>query len=126
MTSYIHSVTIDCANPAPLADFWTAALGYVVEEGCIPDEEGASIVDPAGRGPRLLLEPVPEHKSVKNRVHLDLSPSESMAAEVRRLIELGARVVAEFREVTGTWTVMRDPEGNEFCVERGPRDRVGQ
>jgi len=123
MAASIHSITFDCADPARLAAFWMAALGYVVEEGCVPDEEGAALVDPHGRGPRLLFQPTPEGKSVKNRLHLDLRPDDSMNATVERLLSMGGRKVAAFDWEYGVWTVMQDPEGNEFCVERGPQDR---
>lgn len=123
MTSKIHSVTFDCSNPAGLARFWMAALGYVVEPGSAPDHEDAALIDPHGHGPRLMLNYVPEGKTVKNRVHLDIQPHDSMDAEVARLEQLGARRIKTLREPRGTWTVMHDPEGNEFCVERGPEDR---
>ena len=123
MPSTIHSITFDCSDPVVLANFWMAALGYVVEPGSEVDAEGAGLVPATGDGPRLLFLPVPEGKQAKNRVHLDLSPQDSMAAEVKRLEALGARKLQTFHEQYGVWTVMRDPEGNEFCVERGPLDR---
>jgi hypothetical protein len=66
---------------------------------------------------------VQEGKTVKNRLHLDLTPSESMAAEVNRLKELGATAHRFVEEDGGFWTVMLDPEGNGFCVLRDPMDR---
>ena len=126
MASTIHSITFDCADPVRLAAFWQAALGYEVEAGSVPDEQGASLVDPAGHGPRMLFNPVPEGKIVKNRVHVDLAPNNSMDAEVARLIGLGARKIRVFQKPYGTWTVMQDPEGNEFCVERGPLDKTNR
>jgi hypothetical protein len=123
MSSTIHSITFDCSDPVRLANFWMAALGYVVEPGSEVDAEGAGLVPAKGHGPRLLFLPVPESKQVKNRVHLDLLPQDSMAAEVERLVALGAREVQTFNQEYGVWTVMHDPEGNEFCVERGPLDR---
>jgi len=122
MASSIHSITFDCTDPARLAAFWMAALGYMVEEGCVPDEEGAALVDPHSRGPRLLFQPTPEGKSVKNRLHLDLRPDDSMNATVERLLSIGGRKVTAFDCEYGVWTVMQDLEGNEFCVERGPQD----
>jgi predicted enzyme related to lactoylglutathione lyase len=119
MTSSIHSITFDCADPARLAAFWAAAVSYVVEDA---DDEGASVVAPSGSSPRLLFLKVPEGKSVKNRVHLDLRPANSMQAEVERLEKLGASVPRFVEEDGSRFTVMRDPEGNEFCVERGPQD----
>ena len=61
----------------------------------------------------------------KNRIHFDLTPEDTMATEVERLLALGARRAEAFRDITG-WTVLEDPEGNEFCVERGPGDRREQ
>ena len=126
MPSKIHSITFDCTEPVRLAQFWMAALGYVVEPGSEVDAEGAALVDPSGHSPRLLFNPVPEGKVVKNRVHLDLVPPDSMNAETERLVALGARKVHVFHEAYGTWTVMQDPEGNEFCVERGLIDKTNR
>ncbi|KOG42094.1 VOC family protein [Streptomyces resistomycificus] len=70
-----------------------------------------------GLGRRLLFQRVPEAKTVKNRLHLDLHPGEGLrAAEVERLAALGASVLSEVKEPSGEWVVMADPEGNEFCV----------
>ncbi|MGW7409668.1 VOC family protein [Streptomyces sp. NPDC054833] len=70
-----------------------------------------------GLGRRLLFQRVPEVKTVKNRLHLDLHPGEGRRAdEVERLKRLGARVLREVREPSGEWVVMADPEGNEYCV----------
>ncbi|HZU11762.1 MAG TPA: VOC family protein [Chloroflexota bacterium] len=122
MTSTIRSITIDCAAPTRLAGFWAAATGYVPGEADDRDEV-AVLTDPAG-GPRLLFLKVPEGKTVKNRVHLDLRPAETMEAEVERLIGLGATRVRVVQESSDDlFTVMQDPEGNEFCVERGALDR---
>lgn len=71
-----------------------------------------------GLGRRLLFQRVPEAKTVKNRLHLDLHPGEGRrAAEVERLRGLGASVLREVKEPSGEWVVMADPEGNEFCVQ---------
>jgi len=80
------------------------------------DERYAACIHPKGVGPRLLFNVVPEPKTVKNRVHLDLNVAD-MQAEVARLVGLGARKVKTFDENGETWTVMADPEGNEFCVQ---------
>jgi len=89
----------------------------------------ASRVDPDGVGPRLFFQRVPEPKTAKNRVHLDLSvvgggrgtpPEESralIAAAVERAVTAGATKVREFDEPTGYWVVLQDPEGNEFCLQ---------
>ena len=119
MASAVDALTFDCADHRRVADFWAAVLGYRVADA---DDEGTLIEDPAGRGWPLLFQVVPEGKAVKNRLHLDLRSSASMAAEVERVKALGA---TELRYVEGGgsfWTVMLDPEGNEFCVLRGPED----
>ena len=112
MGSTIHAITIDCANPERLAEFWAAALDY---ERRPPSSEFLVLADPSARGPRLLFQQVPEPKAVKNRVHLDLG-AEDEDAEVERLVRLGATRVEKVDRDDGGWTVMRDPEGNEFCV----------
>jgi catechol 2,3-dioxygenase-like lactoylglutathione lyase family enzyme len=119
LTSRIETLTIDCADPKRVADFWCAALGFELKD---IDEEGAEIVDPAGDVPPLLFLVVPEIKSAKNRLHLDLRPTHSMAEEVDRLQAAGATEHRFVEEGGSFWTVMLDPEGNEFCVLRGPKD----
>jgi hypothetical protein len=121
MSSVIDSINFDCTNPLKVARFWAAALNFTLTE--TSDETDAEIFDPKGKGISILFFPVPEGKVVKNRVHLDLTPSDSMAAEVERLIALGAQKVQLFSGETGTWTVMRDPEGNEFCVLRSLEEK---
>jgi predicted enzyme related to lactoylglutathione lyase len=120
VTVQITTVTFDCADPMRLASFWAAALGSELAPGSDPD--GARVQDPAGVSDGLYFQPVPEAKAVKNRVHIDLRPSGSMAAEVARLQELGATIVGRVDEGGSFWTVMQDPEGNELCVLRGPED----
>lgn len=112
------SVVLDCADPTSLSQFWTAALGYVVLE------EGEPIVLASGPegidGPVLLLQGVPEPKTGKNRMHLDIHAAD-LDGEVERLEGLGASRIAEPQEDRGwCWVVMSDPEGNEFCVCRPP------
>jgi hypothetical protein len=119
MTLSIDTLTIDCHDPRVVAEFWAAALGYRLKE--IDDDE-AEIVPPGGSGRPLLFQLVPDEKSVKNRLHLDLRPSGSMAAEVARLETIGATAITRVDEGGSFWTVMGDPEGNEFCVLRGPED----
>jgi hypothetical protein len=104
---------IDCADTERVAAFWAAALGWQVT-----DRDGAVIElgGPPGAGPRLVFVPVPEAKTVKNRVHIDVNPVGcEQAAAVERLIELGARRV-DVGQGEQTWVVLADPEGNEFCV----------
>ena len=119
MTLSVDTLTIDCHDPKLLADFWCAALGYRLDE---IDGEDAVVKPAAGPGWTMLFQTVPEGKSVKNRLHLDLRASGSMAAEVARLEAAGATVIRRVDEGGSFWTVMADPEGNELCVLRGPED----
>jgi hypothetical protein len=119
VTSLVETLTIDCRDPKVVAGFWCEALGYELEG---VDEEDAWLRDPAGRGWPLLFQVVPEGKTVKNRLHLDLSPPSTMQLEVERLVGAGASVVRRVDEGGSFWTVLTDPEGNEFCVLRGPDD----
>jgi hypothetical protein len=122
MSVFVDWLAIDCADPAALARFWMTALGYVVDESDDPDE--VQIVPPDGRGLRLLFLKVPEGKQVKNRLHLDVRSTgqDSQAAEVERLIGLGARRV-DIGQGEVSWVVMADPEDNEFCVLRDLTDK---
>jgi hypothetical protein len=119
VASTIDTLTIDCADPIRVAEFWCSALGYELVES---DAEVAEIRDPSGAGWPLLFQVVPEGKSVKNRLHLDIRASASMAAEVERLKGLGATEQRFVEESGSFWTIMLDVEGNEFCVLRGPED----
>ena len=123
--STIHSVTFDCENAPALARFWAEVLdGYEVrayddaeiarlaEEGLTPDTDPNVMVD--GPGPSLCFQQVPEPKSAKNRVHLDMTTADR-PGEIERLVGLGASV---HHEGEG-WTTLLDPEGNEFCVSDG-------
>ena len=119
MSIAIRSVTIDCQDPYRLAVWWCAAFGVPPCPDDHPgDPEGLCV--PVQGQPRLLFERVPEPKAGKNRVHLDLHAGPEGDGEIARLTGLGARLVADHREPGGTgWVVLADPEGNEFCVERG-------
>jgi hypothetical protein len=123
----LADIVFDCATPAPLARWWAATLdGYRVapyddaelerlrSRGIPgPDEDPTVLVEPpAGEGPRLWFQQVPEGKQQKNRVHLDLR-SEDLETEVRRLVRAGA---TELYRIGGRVT-MTDPQGNEFCIE---------
>jgi hypothetical protein len=137
-------IAIDCHDPAALAAFWAEALGYQLQdppEGFaswpealaawgVPEERwnsASAVVDPAGAGPRVYFQQVPEGKVAKNRLHLDLRvsdgpgiPVETKLAQVlptvERLETLGATLVDTVYEEGSVWVVMQDPEGNEFCV----------
>lgn len=119
MSLSVDAVTIDCRDPRLLADFWCLALGYRLID---VDDALAEIEPDEGPGPTLLFQVVPEGKTVKNRIHLDLRSSGSMAAEVQRVEALGATSIRRVDEGGSFWTLMTDPEGNEFCVLRGPED----
>jgi len=120
MTLRLDSLTFDCADVMRVARFWTDALGWELDPESEPD--GALVGKPPGASGMLFFQRVPEPKVAKNRLHIDLRPSESMAAEVERLEGLGATVVGRVDLEGSFWTVMQDPEGNELCVLRGPED----
>jgi hypothetical protein len=137
-------VTFDCLDPQALADFWAGAIGYVpdpappgfatwedfLREQGVPSEDWAKYAAvvplPGFDGPRLYFQKVPERKTAKNRMHLDLpvaprgTPSEDrrtrLDQEIARLVTMGAVVVGPVTEHGDYWVVMQDPEGNEFCV----------
>ncbi|WP_410789755.1 VOC family protein [Kribbella sp. C-35] len=115
------------ADPLRLAEFWAAALGYILEPGYDNDEHGASIVDPDDLGPAIGFLHVPEPKTAKNRLHLDIrvagrGPRDAASADRMRtkaaaLVDLGAVQIREdFYGPELGHIVMQDPEGNEFCV----------
>jgi len=114
MTSQITVIAINANNPEVVAQFWAAALGWQVVE----EEPNFVSVGPAdGSWPTIDVAKVPEGKTVKNRLHLDLrADGSSTEEEIERLIGLGARRVDVGQPADVTWTVLADPEGNEFCV----------
>jgi catechol 2,3-dioxygenase-like lactoylglutathione lyase family enzyme len=119
MTLTIQCIDIDAADPQALASFWEDALGWRRTHDT-PDEVGLeppehSLED--GVAPDLLFLCVPDAKSGKNRLHLDLRPDDQ-AAEVTRLESLGATRADVGQASVAAWVVLRDPEGNEFCVLR--------
>ncbi|WP_411080482.1 VOC family protein [Streptomyces sp. cmx-18-6] len=126
MACKFTELAIDCADPMGLARFWCSVLGYEVRE----DEEGGEDgvvtigppVTPEGKDrpgpvpPVLTFARVPEGKTVKNRLHIDVNPTDrEQDEEVRRLLALGAGRADVGQGDTG-WVVLMDPEGNEFCV----------
>jgi predicted enzyme related to lactoylglutathione lyase len=121
----IDSIVVDTDDWRRVADFWIAALGYRELDAIVggsPGDEGIEIGGDRGGDPNLSFVHVPEAKTVKNRIHLDVRPTASMAEEVERVVGLGATVRGSIEEGGSFWTQMRDPEGNEFCVLRGPED----
>jgi hypothetical protein len=117
MSVRIQCVCIDCRDPSELARFWEDALGwrrtYEEDDEVVLEPPAGSPED--GVAPDLLFLRVPEDKSIKNRLHLDLRPNDQDAA-VQRLIGLGARRVSVGQSSDSSWVVLADPEGNEFCV----------
>ena len=113
MSAFIFNVTFDCAEPRKLAEFWSKVTDYIP---ITERDDFVALQAPDKRGVQhILFFQVPEPKIAKNRVHIDLAAKDP-GEEIERLVALGATKV-EFREGNGTsWTVMLDPEGNEFCV----------
>jgi hypothetical protein len=127
MTVRIASVTVDCADALAVGRFWSAALDRELDPGGSSDfasigfagrrdTVGWAVVG-AEDSPTWMFVRVPEPKVAKNRLHLDVMTPD-VDAEVERLVRLGATRVAEMEEYGYEWTVMADPEGNEFCVAR--------
>jgi hypothetical protein len=127
-------VTIDAASPRALGAFWCEVLGYIEQpppEGFDTWEDALdafgidrsdpdrafAIVDPDGVGPRVFFLKVPEGKTAKNRVHLDVHAGvDELRPRAEELVALGATIVGEYDEPEGRWITLRDPEGNEFCI----------
>ncbi|MFD6100487.1 VOC family protein [Nocardiopsis flavescens] len=126
MAAKFTELAFDCADPSALARFWCAVLEYEVQS---EEDDFISIGSPAvpeGRErvgpvpPALTFARVPQGKSGKNRLHVDVNPTDrDQAEEVRRLLDLGARRVDVGQGEDVTWVVLADPEGNEFCVLAG-------
>jgi hypothetical protein len=128
MTAFVSHTTIDCHNAFELSEWWKQVLGYVDLDGDpnLPGHEECMIRDPES-GHRLLFIEVPDEKSVKNRVHLDLTPrSGTRDEELSVLLGLGATQVDDLRGKYGPgtgWVVLADTEGNEFCILRSEAER---
>lgn len=123
MTARFHNICVDCRDAYALAGFWAQVFGCP-----LPTEDHSGDAEISLRpedGPELLFLAVPEDKAVKNRLHLDLEPTDrTRAQEVDRLIEIGATHVADHTRPDGSgWFVLADPEGNEFCVLRSVAER---
>jgi glyoxalase superfamily protein len=107
-------LSLDANDHQRLADWWCAALGYVRHEPQRPADWPVPIVDPAGAGPLIWFARVPEPKTVKNRMHLDV------VGDTGELLAMGATLVRR-RGGDIEWDVLADPEGNEFCVFAPPQ-----
>ena len=123
MASKLTELAIDCADASGLARFWCSVLGYEVQD----EDDGfvtiGSPLVPVGKSrlgpvpPTVTFAHVPEGKTVKNRVHLDVNPTDrEQDEEVRRLLDLGARHADVGQTGEESWVTLADPEGNEFCV----------
>ena len=114
MSSRITAIAIDAVQPRVVADFWCSVLGWQVVE----EDDGVISIAPAdGSWPTIDVAPVPENKTVKNRLHLDLrADGIPTGDELERLLDLGARRVDVGQGADATWVVLSDPEGNEFCL----------
>jgi predicted enzyme related to lactoylglutathione lyase len=119
----LRHITVDCADPYRLATFWSRTTGWPVSEIDEPGDDEV-LVEAPPPVPGLLFIRVPEGKTVKNRVHLDWQPTESTRDDqVERAIAAGATVHEDHRTPDGRgWVTLLDPEGNEFCIERGPAE----
>ena len=121
MTCAVRHITFDCLDPYALAGFWAQVVGGRRQDD---DQPGAPAALVTYAGTPLLFEQVPEGKTVKNRVHLDLQPQLPREREVQRLVGLGATVLHDRTQPDGSgWVVLADPEGNECCVERSAAER---
>jgi hypothetical protein len=117
MGSRFTELVIDCADPARVAEFWARVLDYeVIDRGPQGEVEISGTLNSA---PTLVFVPVPESKTVKNRVHIDVNPTGTdQDTELERLLALGARRVDVGQTSDVSWVVLADPEGNEFCLLR--------
>ncbi|MFS0692081.1 VOC family protein [Streptomyces nitrosporeus] len=114
MAVHLHQIAVDTHDLPSLARFWCAVLDWKV----LFEDEGEIVIgaDETAR-PGMCFLPVPEGKTAKNRLHIDLAPDDR-DAEVERIIGLGATRVDVGQGGDATWVVLADPEGNEFCVLR--------
>ncbi len=118
MTAKPRHITFSSVDPYELALFWSKVTGCPLDDEDAPGDPESAVLLP--NGPILLFVTVPEEKTGRNRVHLDLQSDSTRDEEVERLLGIGATLVDDQRKPDGRgWVVLADPEGNEFCVERG-------
>ena len=118
MSNSLFAVTIDCADAADLARFWADVLGRQVAEDSTSEHAVLLPGDGGTGGPRITFNKVPEPKTVKNRMHLDVI-SDTFEAETERLLSLGARRLRDLQADKSRWTTFADIEGNEFDLIAG-------
>ncbi|GII02311.1 glyoxalase [Planobispora takensis] len=123
MASLVHHVSIDCADTYRLGTFWAEVLGTRISDEDRPGDPEALV---EAEGISILFIAVPEGKTVKNRIHFDIQPTDrTRDEEVERLLSLGATLVGDRRRPDGSgWVTLADIEGNEFCVERNAAERA--
>jgi predicted enzyme related to lactoylglutathione lyase len=123
MPIHIQNITFDCADARTLAAFWSTITGWNVYY----DDDPEVLVAPTfpNHSTGMLFIPVPEGKTAKNRVHLDVKPVDSTRDElVEVAVGAGATIIGDYRKEDGTgWVTLADPEGNEFCIERAAAER---
>lgn len=127
MTVKIHNVTVDAHNAYAQSIWWTQVVGWKPDPNDPNEPDHTHCwIGPGDGSPGLLFINVPEAKTLKNRVHLDVQPTDGTRdEEVQRLLGLGATIAADHRLPDGRgFVVMADPEGNEFCVERSAAERA--
>jgi len=117
MSNSLLAVEIDCADAAALARFWADVLGRQVAEDST-SEHAVLLAGDDASGPRITFNKVPEPKTVKNRLHLDLV-SDTFDADAERLLSLGARRLRDMQADKARWTTFADIEGNEFDLIAG-------
>ncbi|MFG2501826.1 VOC family protein [Streptomyces sp. NPDC048441] len=124
MATLVRHLTFDCSNAYRLGTFWAEVLSGKIADDDFPGDPEAMV---SAEGITLLFVTVPEGKTIKNRVHVDLQPQDrTRDEEVERLLELGAEVSEDHRQPDGRgWVTLTDLEGNEFCVERSAAERAG-
>jgi predicted enzyme related to lactoylglutathione lyase len=120
MAVRFYQLAVDACDPRSIARFWAAVLG---QEVLYESDDEVIVGSDEHHYPGLCFAPVPETKTLKNRLHIDLDPDD-LDAEVERIIALGARRVDVGQGPDASWIVLADPEGNEFCVLRPHRSLV--
>ncbi|GGV54527.1 glyoxalase [Streptomyces longisporoflavus] len=122
MASLVRHLTFDCSDAYRQGTFWAAILGGKIADDDFPGDPEALV---SADGITMLFVTVPETKTVKNRVHVDLQPQDrTRDEEVERVVALGAEIVGDHRKPDGRgWVTLTDPEGNEFCVECSTAER---
>jgi predicted enzyme related to lactoylglutathione lyase len=119
MAARFTELIVDAVDPHALAKFWSEVLGWPSH---VDQDDDVVIADPSGALPTILFNRAPEPKTVKNRLHIDVSPMGcDQQEELARLLDLGARPI-DIGQDEPSWIVLADPEGNEFCLLRGRRD----